>query len=302
MWEAWDEDCRSHGALLLVNGMILQAVGVPSPPGLIPVIPKYSLCDSAETPWRLKGSSLCRITKRYGPLGVAEGIRSSGINERLDPVYGAPIPYVERERVQACIPPLRAFAAAVAGGDAEVVRVASMISTSLRGARVRLGLTGSHALGAAHEGSDVDLVVYEGHEEVYEFFRRHQGYGTPHLGGVEVEPPPDTTWRKALISGIPTTWTPAGTTCSLLRSYWSIPSPERLVKLRVRVEPGQRHALEYPPCVAGDKAAIVSFEFNLGGILYEGGVFEVEGLAGGGRHPVVYLGLREYPGSLRILS
>ncbi len=277
------------------DGWIYQVLSIPSPPGMLVVIPKYEPCKG-PSPWRRPGSNYCRVTSSYGPLGVELGISRWG-RARFDPVYSTLMPYLEESEVRECIDPRRGLEEAIARGDYDVVRLLEALEAE--GIRVsQLGLTGSHALGIAHGESDVDLVIYEGHDIVYRLFAaRSTGPVDANLGGVRVSDA-DFSWRKGVIAGVRATWVPAGHRCPPLRHYHLIPQPTGKARLALTVPPGQDPALGYPPCALSEEGVwIVSFEFNLAGILYSGGRLEVDGLISvDGR--IVYVGVREYPGSL----
>ena len=295
------EACRVHGAqLVLDDASIAQALGLPSPPGLIPVIPKYEPCHRGS-PWRGRSGAYCRVTRSYGPWGVEAGIAASGLRVRWDPQYSAMMPYVEEHHVYTCLEPREALVEAVARGEKAVVEVVEELASM--GVRTScLGLTGSRALGIAHSDSDVDLVSYGCEEELYRVFAGlASDWGKPWLGGVRAHPAPDSSWRRAVIRGYRTTWIPARNLCSPLRSYWAIDPPLERRVFELDVEPGQPWSLGYPPCALSRQGTwIVSYEFNLAGLLYRGGRMRVEGLASRDRR-IVYLGLREEPGTLLCL-
>ncbi len=298
---AVDEECRVHGAqLVLADASIAQVLGLPSPPGLIPVIPKYEPCRR-PTPWRGRSGGYCRVTRSYGPRGVEAGIAASSLRGRWDPQYSTVMPYVEEHHVYRCLEPRRALAEAVAKGEVEVVNVVDELA-SLGVRSSCLGLTGSRALGIAHGDSDVDLVAYGCEEDLYEIFSGlASDWGQPQLGGIHAAPSPGSSWRRAVIRGSKTTWIPARNRCPPLRSYWAIDPPLQRAILELDVDPGQPWSLGYPPCALSRQGTwIVSYEFNLAGILYRGGRMRVEGLASRD-YRVVYLGLREEPGTLLCL-
>ena len=294
-----------HGAIIYtVDGVVGQVQGVPSPPGLIAYLPKYVLC-SGGSPWRGRGYSLCREIPHYGPRGLASVMRRLGARWRRDPLYGVEMPYASLYEVARLIRPreaLEAFASRAPGGS----RPVEALYTVVRGACVSLGdlgLTGSYAMGIFHSSSDLDLIAYDrGSQRLYDYFSGlRRGPSREYLGGVVLEPYVDISWRRARLHGISVTWTgvPRVWHCPPLESYYSIPTPNRVFRGSLRVEPGQLGALLYPPCVEAGGYWVVSFEYNVGGALYEGGRIYVEGLLGGS---VVYLGAREYPGRVRLPS
>lgn len=292
------DQCRVHGSqLVLVDATIVQVLGLPSPPGLIPVIPKYRPC-AGPSPWSGRSGVYCRVTRKYGPLGVEEGIEASGLRVTWDPMYRAYMPYVRDYDVSICLEPQAALEKAVARGEPSVTLVVDELRSM--GISIRcLGLTGSRALGIAHSGSDVDLVVYECRERMYEVFKEmSSNWGEPELGGLVIKPSIDASWRRARIKGVNVTWVPSQNLCPPLSSYWSIQPPNSKRRLLLHVEPGQPWSLGYPPCALSREGLwIVSYEYNLADILFRGGTMRIDGLVSVNDR-IVYLGLREEPGSL----
>lgn len=305
-----------HGAIIYTRGgEILQAIGIPAPEGFIVAIPKYAPCSRLDTPWSRASGRYCRIIREYGPRGVREAWEKFSAEqgqarlEAYDGVYAASMPYVRLCDAIEIINPRRALAEALASGQEAVVQATVLI---LSGAGVSVedaGLTGSYAAGiASPKISDVDLIVYgpQSALRMHDYFKSlkpAEGRRSS-FGGVRVQPPLETLWRRARVSedlvaswvGVPER---VAGHCPPLRGYPNIDPPSgRIVKLRVKVEPGQEAALLYPPCVEAGGVYLVSFEYNLGEILYEGGILEVEAvesISGG----TVYLGLREVPGVIK---
>jgi len=296
-------ECTSANAaqVIAADSTIYQVMGLPTPPGFTAVIPKYSPCRG-PSPWTAPHGPLCRIVRAYGPLGVEAGLGAWGRSLRWDPLYRAPMPYILSSDITLCLEPRRALEHALASGEQAVTAVLEVLEA--QGVRTTwLGLTGSRALGIAHQDSDVDLVVYERHERVYEAFKAiARTPASARLGGIIVEPAVDASWRKTVIAGYSVTWTPANNLCPPLREYYSIDPPHAPTIAEVRVPPRQETALGYPPCAAAtDGTWIVSFEYNLAGPLYEGGLFRVSGTVSE-RGRIIYLGLRERPGQLLRLA
>jgi hypothetical protein len=93
-----------------------------------------------------------------------------------------------------------------------------------------------------------------------------------------------------------------GELCKPLKSYFNVDSPVKPVEVTMYVERGQPSALAYPPCVvSSDGIYIVSFEYNVGALLYEGGVLGLEvwlvRAAG-----TVYLATREMPRLIELIG
>ncbi|GAB6148345.1 nucleotidyltransferase domain-containing protein [Stetteria hydrogenophila] len=304
-------DWNPHGAIVYTrDGGILQAIGLPAPAGYLAVIPKYAPCRGERTPWARPSGRYCRVVREYGPRGLEDALARypgpGGVRLLYDGSYAAPMPYVSLEQAAWIVDPREALLRVASSGEGSAAEAAY---TVLRGSGVGLGgagLTGSYAAGIASPTvSDVDFVVYgpEAALRMYEFYSRElQPVEAPRasFGGVTVHPPQGVGWRRAAVDGISSSWVgvphrPAGH-CEPLRRYPNTDPPSgRRVRVEVRVEGGDPAALLYPPCVEAEGYYIVSFEYNLAGLLFEGGRLEVEGVASAGG-TVVYLGLRENPG------
>jgi len=291
-----------HGSIIYYNDLILQVLGLPSPPGLLPVMPKYRACR-ARSPWRRPSGPYCRIAREYGPGGLEDTLTLSGLQERYDPLYKSPMPYIPLMQVQAAITPgeaMREFTMRLSAAPKNVERAAEYIYHVI-GTR-GLGLTGSLAAGIPHARSDIDLVALDNRtaQRLYEVFASlSQGPRRDSFSGVTVWPPVDLSWRRTRIYGVRITWIGAGEKCRALRSYYDVDPPVRRWEGVLRVEPGQDSALAYPPCVRAGDYWLVSYEYNLGGVLYEGGKIRVSGVAG---DKVVYVGVRESPARLEVLE
>lgn len=296
-----------HSSIILTRGGVWgQAIGIPTPPGMIAYIPKYVECGES-TPWRHLSRNLCRIIPSYGPRGLEKVMNRLGHGWRLDPVYGAVMPYVLEEELLLFIHPREAMYRLVSQAGEGLELVVEVVWEVARGTNVplwMLGLTGSYAAGIFHAGSDVDLIAYGWGSAVkmYEYFRENaRGPSSEDLGGVTVYPDVDLSWRRGVFKGYSVTWTgaPSSWHCPPLKDYYSISPPVERVEARIHVEPEQAGALLYPPCVQAGDYWIVSYEYNIGGILYEGGVLHISALSSS--DDVLFIGLREYPGLIRRL-
>ncbi len=292
-----------HGAIVYtVNGIIGQVQGIPSPPGYITYLPKYRLCDLA-TPWRGHGYSLCREIPHYGPLGLASAMRRLKGGWRIDPLYGIVMPYASEYEIMKIIDPRTAVKRLVSEGSIDP-RPLETLYTIRREAGVGLddlGVTGSYAIGIIHPGSDLDIIVYDDSAlRLYEYFLSiREGPSREYLGGVVLEPYVDLSWRRARLGGLSVTWTgvPQYWHCPPLENYFAITPPLGIIEKVLYIEPYQIGALLYPPCVRAGDYWLVSYEYNLGGPLYEGGVVKVRAISGG---DTIFIGTREYPGRIRL--
>jgi hypothetical protein len=279
----WGEDRVVHGSIVFSrDSSIFQAVGIPSPPGFIPVIPKYTPCRGGL--WRRPGGSYCRVLRSYGPRGVSEALERSGFRERFDALYNSAIPYVAEDDVLLVIEPREALEALAASGRFhEYVGIIERIGRASSISVKELGVTGSVAAGIPVPGtSDIDLVVY-GAENAVKMLNYYLGSQptsgasitrTSH-GGLE-STPIDLAWRRMTVESVHVSWVGVGLGregCKPLRSYWSMDPPNTYpVKLDLRIDPFQETALIYPPCARSREGPyLVSFEYNVGLLLYMGG-------------------------------
>ncbi len=296
-----------HGAIIYTReGVIGQVQGIPSPPGMLVFLPKYRLC-SGESPWKGRGYRLCREIPHYGPKGLSSAMRRLPGRWRWDPQYGVIMPYASIDEILMLIDPRRALSRLVKGFVRDP-RPIEALHALVKGSLVSvldLGLTGSYALGIIHSASDLDLIAYgeEASLKLYSFFSEiREGPSREYLGGVILEPFVDLSWRRAVIEGISITWTgvPRIWHCPPLRDYYALTPPVKRRRLVVKVERGQYGALLYPPCVRTVEGLwLVSYEYNLGQVFYNGGRMFIDALESRG---VLYIGLREHPGRVRILS
>lgn len=307
-----------HGAIIYVKwGAILQAIGIPTPNGFIAAIPKYVPCSDERAPWRRPSGRYCRVIREYGPLGVKDAwaryrsVWQSGYGEDqqlYDGVYAASMPYIGFDNIIYVIEPRSALRAAISSGTGLVAEAASVI---LRGSGVSLveaGLTGSYAAGIASPSiSDIDFVIY-GSEAALKMYEFYTSMAKPvegprsSFGGVRVYPPQETWWRRAFLGFMSSSWVgvPAqpASHCPPIRKYPNIDPPSRrLVKVKLKIEGGDPSALLYPPCVESRDYYIVSFEYNVASMLFQGGWMEVEAVESV-NGSTLYIGLRENPGKL----
>lgn len=298
-----------HGSMVITReGLIGQAVGVPKPEGLIPVIPKYVPCRG-ESPWVKSGLSLCRVLQDYGPRGIGETLKALGFAETLDGLYNSPMPYVREIDTVSVVAPREALERVLRGPLSPLSYEVLKVLSTLRSFKVKLenlGLTGSIALSFENPKiSDVDLVAYgfETAELLYGAFLslRVKPLISSKLGGLKVSPELDVSWRRADIGGVHVTWVGVpleGELCKPLKEYFKVRGPVMEARVTVSIEGGQESSLLYPPCASSlEGVHVVSFEYNVAAVLYEGGVFSVYGLVDR-EGSTVYIATRQLPGSI----
>jgi predicted nucleotidyltransferase len=302
-----------HGSSVITRyGVLGIIIGIPRPPELLPIIPKYVLCS--ESPWSRGASAFCRVLERYGPLGVSGTLAKIGFKEALDGIYNSPMPYVRLFDVIEIVKPKEALHRVLSKpvNDLHYALLNLLSLLSVSGVDVdNVGLTGSLAMRIENvEVSDLDLVVYglESAEAMYRLFTdKIKPDSTPvkEFGGLIVEPGVNLGWRRASFRGFTVGWVGVpgvGELCEPLERYFAIDGPIKPVEIVVDVRGGQPSALTYPPCVpSSDGTYIVSFEYNVGALLYRGGTFRIKGLAGGGLD-TIYIATRELPGYIRLLQ
>ncbi|MEM1846959.1 MAG: hypothetical protein QXK14_02500 [Acidilobaceae archaeon] len=298
----------THGSIVYtVEGLVAQALGIPHPPELIPVIPKYVFCDKSL--WSRLGTSFCRVVIEYGPQGLENALTRSKVVERFDGVYGAFQPYLESWKILFVVEPREALQNRIARPIAFLDEILIEVLKALREFGVslsELGLTGSLAAELENQKvSDIDLVVYGASSslKVFEAFISTSPIVSLRnsFGGLLVNPPVNVGWRRTLVRGREVSWIGVpleGELCEPLSSYERVLRPTRFVEKEVTIEPGQETSLLYPPCVkTAPGEVLISFEYNLAVSFYEGGKFVVRGVADE-REEVIYLGTRENPGEL----
>lgn len=290
-----------HGSMVYDrSGWIRFVVGLPAPPGHVIAIPKYRPCDDGL--WRRLSGRYCRVLREYGPRGISEVMGYARLF--YDPVYGTLMPYIRDYDFVIVGSPWESLYIAVKNGSwPPLLRVLDRLVEA--GFSVGdFGVTGSTAAGIQVPGiSDVDLVYKGAPSKLYdawpEILDRVYDYVVRDLSGITVEPGVFLGWRRGFLGGVHVSWVGAARTCRYMSSYWGIDTPVSRFRGIVRVEPGQETALVYPPCVETvDGLVIVSYEYNLGEVLYNGGILYIEGVMG---EYTVYLGLREEPGRLSVL-
>lgn len=275
-----------HGSMIITsNGRVYQEIGIPSPPGLVPVIPKYIVCGSGS--WGRSGVSMCRVLSRYSPRGLMDAADRAGLGLRIDPLYMARIPYIQEASIMERVTPPSALERVAKKPRGRISMMLVEIVSALR--PWGLGITGTIALGIENDRiSDIDLIVatwtpsrFMGlFRETTSTFRRR----------------PELAWRRGYYMGVHVSWTgvppiPAGH-CRPLKNYWNVDTPRRRARIEVYVEPGQEGALLYPPCVEAEGLYLVSYQYNHGYTLYRGGRLMVEGVIG---EYTVYTGVGEAP-------
>ncbi len=303
-----------HGSIItLRDGMMGVEVGLPAPPGYVPIIPKYVPCDRG--PWSRRSLRFCRVIERYGPAGVSEAFTRSGLVLTYDPSYGTLMPYVRLEEALEYVSPREALQRRALSGKGSLSHVLSNAISfmgSLVGSFETIGLTGSYAMELEADFSDVDLVVYggEGARLAYEGFRSRASPVDCRMdfGGLSLVGWPCLPWRRGAVEvvPVPVSWVgapiggPAAHCPPLIGGIAAYGLSQAQGVLTV--PPGQETSLLYPPCVRTEEGVyIISFEYNVGGPLYEGGEVKVHGL-GALRARVILLGSREKPGRLELLK
>lgn len=302
-----------HGSLVVTReGLLGLVIGIPRPQDLLPIIPKYVPCR--ESPWSRRGLAFCRVLEAYGPLGVESVISRLGFKEYLDGVYNSLIPYVRSSDVIEVIKPRDALSRILSspGNELHYKLLELLDMLRMRGVALdNVGLTGSLAIGIENPTlSDLDLVVYgyTATETMYKLFveeigARNQEVGN--FGGLTVEPKVNLGWRRANFKGTIVGWVGVpglAELCKPLNRYFTLEAPLKPVEMAVEVKRGQPSALTYPPCVKTDNNIyIVSFEYNVGALLYEGGFFKVMGLADRNLK-VIFLATRQKPGHIERIA
>jgi hypothetical protein len=278
-----------------------QVLGIPAPPGFVPVLIKYVACGAG--PWRRAGLSLCRILRSYSPESVEEA--SVVLPRRWDPRYGAFMPYIGEGEIAWSVDPETALQEALRRAEPPLLDALSAAVREVEATGASAGVTGSLALGAPHRGSDVDLVVIADEGSVAGVVERFRSLGEPDevsqvaYRGVFTSSP-RVGWRRRRVSGVRVTLTAAprrpAEHCPPISSYERLKQPHGNYRGVLTVRPGQPSALLYPPCVESDEGlTIVSYEYNLALELYEGGRFHVEGPSNG---EAVFVSVRESRSSI----
>ncbi len=267
--------------------MVAYQIGLPSPPGLIPAIPKYVI--SRKGPWGRGRVRFRRILRKYTRQGIDEAVASAGLTPRIDYLYNTPMPYIEEPSILYRIDPLTALEEIVSHPRGRVSHTLLHFLGEASTSAEAVGVTGTLALAIENDYiSDIDLIIVT--IEPSRFMTKFME---------QVKPHPTLPWRRGYYRGVHVSWTgvnPYGTLhCPPLSSYWRIQTPVERGHWRVYVEPGQEAALLYPPCVeSSDGRFIVSYEYNMGYTLYRGGYLLVDGVASSN---VIYTGVG--PASLR---
>ncbi len=286
-----------HGSIVWVGDLLCQTLALPSPRDFIPVIPKYILCD--EGSWGKGLIRLCRLLESYTPENVDRASRA--VMKRYDPLYGAYMPYVELNLANTIISPMEALATLFSTGKPEwALNMIERVLSSGALKRGIMGVTGSVAAGTYMESSDLDLVAFvESPYSAASIIEAFASLGRPEISRITytglLNAEARVAWRRRLLNGRRITLVIAtlapGSHCRPLNDYWSIEPPKGYFKSVVSIEGGQESALIYPPCVESrDGRYIISFEYNLGLELYEGGLFRVEGPSS---ESYVFIGVRE---------
>ena len=298
------EECSYGTLLFLKDGIVVQSLGM-EVGGYCVVMPKYVVCKE-QTPWSKPGMGrLCRVIRGYGPLGLSNALKLSKIEVKYRVSEDTPLPLVAPEEATHIVTPRHALARAVSEGRHLVAHAIGALG--LLGHTAELGLTGSIAGGYWHENSDIDLVALtlRAALELYRAFRKvsrnRDVLSKSELGGVIVPGGVDVSWRRTWISiggrRIGITWI-GGLQKGPVHCPHAVPPTPIIGRWRgtVYIPPGDPRALLYPPCASTSEGlTVISYEYNLGGLFYEGGQFWIEGSrAIDGR--TIFLGIRENPG------
>ncbi len=311
---------HSYGSMVFTRDLVVvQVLGLPSPEGYRIVMPKY-LYSSGGSLWSLHGIiPLKRIIRGYGPLGLEQAIKKSKIKLKYDYFYNTRVPIIGLEDVFLAVEPRLALRNLVysprSPAEVEAARLICDFARIIGVPLEVLGVTGSFSMGYYHSGSDIDIVVYSPMhiEKIYDYFKSNRRIyressilERDFLGGVKVEPRITLSWRRGFyrLNGreIGITWIGApykpALHCKPVRSRKIEYSPSgKRVSRRLFIPSGQIGALLYPPCVETSEGTLVSFEYNVGDLLFRGGWFLVEGIESVDGS-VIYIGTVEAPGRI----
>jgi predicted nucleotidyltransferase len=294
-----------HNSTIITKSLVVGVeIGIPSPEGYIPVIPKYVSCKNSA--WKKGTISFCRILSEYGPNGILNAMRESGMKLTYDPIYRAHMVYISLDDIIEYNNPKKLFEKYIfheyKNIDPIVYRILEEILDDIDIKYV--GLTGSYSLGMQNNFSDIDIVIYKeknAENILKSFLSKTQIIECKNnFGGVLVEGP-CLSWRRGRIFNKELSWTGIPSeisgNCPLLRDYRKIRIPTYINTITIKVDEGQPSALVYPPCVKDENGRyIVSFEYNTAYLLYTGGNLIVSGLYNGGS---LFIGTREYPGYVK---
>jgi len=144
---------------------------------------------------------------------------------------------------------------------------------------------------------DIDLIIYDSEAAVsmVEIFRKTTiPYSTVvrRTGTIIVDSGLDLSWRRGYYNGVHISWTGVPVTvaghCDIV--YWNLLPPQNYKYIEVYIEPMQETALLYPPCVYSSEGYyIISYEYNIGYLLYQGGMFAITSYI---TDNIIYLGVK----------
>ncbi len=290
-----------HDSTIITKDLLVAVeIGIKSPDGLIPVIPKYINCENSK--WKRKKISFCRILSEYGPYGISNAIKNSKIKMIYDPAYKIMMPYVRQEDIMIYNNPKDAFIENFINSY-RYVESLPLFELIKDLDITQIGITGSYSLGMQYEESDMDLVIYgeKNVELIYNKFINNTNIieCKNEFGGVIIEGP-CTSWRRGSYKGMAYSWTGVPNEiayhCDPIKNYNKITIPYKIENLNVYIPKGQIGGLLYPPCVKDSNGRyIISFEFNAGYLLYNGGYINISGLSD---EKTIVIGTREFPGKI----
>jgi hypothetical protein len=290
-----------HDSTIITKDLLVAVeIGIKSPEGLIPVIPKYVSCR--ESKWKRKKLSFCRIISEYGPYGISDAIKSSKIKMLYDPIYRIKMPYIKKEDIMIYNNPKDVFTENFIYSYKYIESLP--LFDLIKDLDIKqIGITGSYSLGMQYGESDIDLVIYgeKNVELIYNKFINNTNIieCKNSFGGVIID---DlcVPWRRGTYRGMAYSWTGVpneiASHCDPIKDYNKIIIPDKVENLNVYIPNGQINGLLYPPCVRDSNGRyIISFEFNAGYLLYNGGHLSISGLS---NEKSIIIGTREFPGKI----
>ncbi|AFZ71065.1 nucleotidyltransferase family protein [Caldisphaera lagunensis DSM 15908] len=292
-----------HDSTIITKDLIIGVeIGIQSPEGLIPIIPKYVSCNKSS--WKRHTLNFCRILLEYGPSGISDAIKNSKIKMIYDPIYRTQMPYIKQENILIYNNPKSVFKEIFLNSSNGLRYNEESIFNLINELDIdNIGITGSYALGMQFEGSDIDLVIYgeKNSELFYDIFKNKAKIieCKNSFGGVIINGP-CIPWRRGLYKNKAYSWTGVpeniASHCNALNNYNRIEIPNKVKDLNITIPEGQIGALLYPPCVKDVNGRyVISFEYNAGYLLYMGGNLKISGLS---NEKIIVIGVREYPGKI----
>ncbi len=308
------ESIQPHGIMVISKeGLVAQGLGLPSHPSKLIVIPKY-LMTKEETPWKRNNLFFNRIISEYGPRGLQKATeKTKDLTGRCySDLFQSYLPCLDVNDIVLFSEPKETLSNLIKKPELDIEVDLVLICDYLRERGMpmgNIGVTGSIALKFANSKiSDIDLVIYgsESAQKILQIFMEMQGNYInmkDDFGGLKIQPPINTEWRRTLFLG------------KRFVSWIGVPNkplkhcpkmvkdrpPSKRCKVKVKIESDQRSSLLYPPCVEArngtNEVLIISFEYNVAKMFFEGGTFEMEGICSKDNE-VIYLATREFPGTI----